>query len=169
MSFGKPGRNKEVAAMTVQLTGRKVLELFCTAREAERSVDFALLAEWPDFLEYYSAEKVARVVGLVERLRDLLPAEMQDVAARSREEICRRVLGPGPVRLLFGRWLARIQKTWGCRAQEIVFGIATLERLLQALKSTDRPSQDALIALRMDMYTCEYVIECRCHGLPGLA
>lgn len=155
--------------MWTRLSARTVLELFCVARQAERSVDKVLGNEWSEFVDYYSPEKVERIESLITHLRCLLPTDALVASPADRDAIGDGVPTPGMITVFIVQWFAAMRKTWRFRGQELGFMAATLESVLRALKSPHPPTQEALIALRMNLYTCEVVIECRCYGLPGLA
>jgi hypothetical protein len=154
--------------MWTRLSARTVLELFCVARQAERSVDRILGFEWGELIEYYTPEKVERIESLLTTLRSLLPEGAVATRGADRDEIGDGVPLPGRITVFLLQWFAPLRKIWRFRSQELAFVAAVLGRLLRALKSPVRPPQEALITLRRDLWMCEYVIECRCYGLPGL-
>ena len=56
---------------------RFAIELYCYAREAERSVHFATRGsdQWTLFREYYSSEKMEAVNRVVQELKGLIPLD----------------------------------------------------------------------------------------------
>jgi hypothetical protein len=137
------------------------------AREAERSVDAVLGNKWSELTDYYQP-KTAALTSLTASLQNLLPRQAGSPRSLTGEEIGRAVSPPGLVAVLFGSWIARWKSTWRFSDREVAFLISTLNTLLEFLKKPESPSREELIALRRELYVCEYLIECRCHGLPEL-
>jgi hypothetical protein len=155
--------------MWISVPKQLVLQMFCYSREAERSVDATLFAHWWELREYYAAEKRAAIAQLTAKLRDTLSNACLASPRLTRNEIWPK---PSPlgqlIRVLFGRWIAPWKKAWRFPSQEIRFIVSNLTTVLSFLEAGDRPANQALIDLRMDLYTGEYLIEWRCHGLPEL-
>ncbi len=147
-----------------------VLQMFCYSREAERSVDATLFAHWWELREYYTAAKRAAIAQLTARLQDTLPDACLASPVMTRDEIWPK---PSPLgelfRALFGRWIAPWKTAWRFPSQEIRFIASNLTTVLSFLEAANRPANQALIDLRMDLNAGEHLIECRCHGLPELA
>jgi hypothetical protein len=137
------------------------------AREAERSVDAVLGNKWSELVDYYQ-DKIGVLASWATCLRILLPSQAAPSRPPSREDIGRAVSPPGLFSVLFGRWIASWKSTWRFSDRELAFFISTLNTLLEFLKAPESPPREELIAVRRDLYVCQYVIDCRCHGLPEL-
>src|SRR5262245_20775937 len=127
--------------MWTRLSARTVLELFCVARQAERSVDRILCGAWNELVEYYTSEKVERIESLFSALHSLLPEEAAATLPGDGEKIANRLSLPGMIILSLLQWFAPLRKTWRFRSQEMAFMTAVLDRLLRALRSPVRPAQ----------------------------
>jgi hypothetical protein len=155
--------------MHVRLSRPFILEFYCLARQAERSVHRALPNPWPEFQAYYNDQKRQAITGMCRRLSALLPDEDNLPALRSAEDLEKELAPAGPIselgRYLYGMVFGRIRKSWSFSADEIRFFITQLSTLLQLLQEENRPSQEALIALRMDLCYCQLIVSQRCPGM----
>ncbi len=155
--------------MRVRLDKETVLRLYCSCREAERSVHRALADPWPEFRAYYGAEKRAEIAGLIERAGPLLGRLGPCPTPPADEEIEWLSTALGYFfRACFGRWLARWEKRWSFDQKEVCYLAATLARLLRLLDNTEKPAPQTLIELRRTFFLCSRVIGRRCHGLREL-
>ncbi|MBV9123166.1 MAG: hypothetical protein JO112_07405 [Planctomycetes bacterium] len=141
-----------------------IIELYCFSRQAERSVDAALLAPWSEFRAYYGPDKISALALLILKLQSLLPYPFP----RSEEDITPTVVAPGLFKVLLGPWIARWKKKWTFSCQEIALLACTLQTLVNIVKKPLPPDLQFLIRLRMDFWTCEYIIESRCYGMREL-
>jgi hypothetical protein len=153
--------------MWIPIPKELIIQLYCYSRQAERSVDAALWTTWAELRDYYGEEKLAAIRLLIGKLRSLSPTSAASPPS-SGEEITKAVSSPSLFRVLFGGWIAAWKKVYLFTHREISFMAVTLNCLFHTLRATDRPTNEALIALRMDLHACEYLIECRCYGLPQL-
>ena len=154
--------------MWVQLSRKTVVRIYCYCREGERSVDAALWTPWPELTNYYGAQRIAAIRQTIEELERSL-GDRQGCSCRRRDELTQRAPTPGLLRVLFGKWFGQTKTAWPLLPQEIQFFASSLLRLLQFLSIPEKPSQEELINLRMDLHACQYLVECRCYGLPELA
>ena len=152
----------------VELSRPFIVQLYCVARQAERSVHVALYAHWLTLKAYYSGERQAMVRSVRDYLRERLDHQRPTRSHANRDEMLQEVSEPGSMRYLLGPWIARWKNNWTFSVDALTFIADTLEHLLDFLERCEQPDRDALIALRTDCWACEYLIECRCHGLAEL-
>lgn len=152
--------------MKRQLDRMTAIRLYGYLRQAERSVDYVLAApsQWPALLKYYSADARSNLGSLLDRLRAL--------GAGGRGHWTRDTVFQITFASLLSRcvcWLLRSRKTgWSFPERELSFFATTLASLLALLETKTRPETEDLVSLRMDLYTCEYVIQYRLAGVPEL-
>lgn len=152
----------------VKLTRSPIIQLYCVVRQAERSVDAALFAPWRELTAYYEGERAALARLVLDNLRQLLRGCGSEVRYTHRDEMLRDVAAPGLIRHLSGPWVARLKKRWAFSSRTLGFVAATLQAFLDLLNAIQQPARESLISLRMDLWACEYMIECRCHGFAEL-
>jgi hypothetical protein len=152
----------------VNLTRQFVVQVYCLARQAERSVDASLFTPWSDLATYYKEERTARLRDVLSGLQALLEGMEMPLFQGSREEMLRNVTGPGLIGYLSGPCVARWKKRWTFAPKELSFVAATFQAFLRLLQTSQQPTREALIALRMDFWTCEHIIKCRCHGMAEI-
>jgi hypothetical protein len=151
--------------MKVILNKETILCLYCCCREAERSVHRALDAKWEDFQNYYSGAKTTCIIEVIKGLFKLVSPGHITPFLPNREEACATVSEPGIIRYYLGKWIARRKRSWSFPTPQIHFLALTLNTLMTLLTTRCKPTSTQLISLRMDLCACEYIIECRCHGL----
>lgn len=154
--------------MDIPLEKSFAVKLFCYCRQAARSVHRGLGGSWPALIEYYQGDRGASIQQLLQELTRLLAPDSLAQPRCSRQEIGRGLPAIGLFRVLLGRWLARRKTIWPFRREEIQFMASTLTSFLGTLQAPIKPEDDSLIALRMDLNTCEAVVEARCYGVPEL-
>jgi len=152
----------------INLATQFVIQVYCLARQAERSVDAVLFAPWADLATYYEGERTARLRNTLGSLKSLVEGQQTGSAYGSREEVLRNIASPGLIGRLAGPWVARRKRRWPFSPYELCFVAATLENFLRLLQTSKEPAREALISLRMDFWACEFLIESRCHGLSEL-
>jgi len=154
--------------MKIKIARAFLLRLYCYTHQAYRSVAFALGADWSEFLEFYRGERLEELNRLVAdgyRLIDRLGLSRKSVP---KAEVARTIRPLGIVRYFLGPYLASWKSHWQFSGEEFTFMVATLVALVSVLETGTRPSQEALISLRMDLCFCESVIQERCHGLAEI-
>jgi hypothetical protein len=154
--------------MRIRLDKELVLKVYCLCREAERSVHRALDANWSDFQEYYKDTKTRQIRLVVESLYDLLGPAYAHLDPPPDEDLERFISPPGIFRFYFGKWLASRKRWWFFPHQSILFLAYHLDSLVSLLSVQEKPDSAHLITLRRAFGACEYIIECRCHGLEEL-
>ena len=150
------------------LPRRFVVQVYCLARQAERSLDAALFAPWSELAAYFTGERAARLNDVLGGLVNHLQSEGMTLPRTGREEVVRTVKTPGLIRHLSGPHLARWKKQWAFSRQQLCFIAGAFQSFLYLLKAGPEPARETIISLRMDFWACEYLIECRCHGMPEL-
>jgi hypothetical protein len=143
-----------------------VLKFFCLARQAERSIDFALSSQrqWDLLRQYYDSARLGILESAVDSLRTLLP---QAAAPASRDAAYRlRVFWvlTYPVRII----LNRFRTTWSFRETELQFILQTFQAVIDILKRREKPESPRLVQARMDLHACEVIIERKLIGLPEI-
>ena len=152
--------------MRVYLDKHFLLTAFCCSRQAERSVDRVIVdsEKWAQLREYYDSNKRRILTALVGRFRELgLP---QPPPSLHREHFANRA--PGGLLGCVPRLLNRLKSRWGFSADELSFISSTLRRFVRTLEDTVTPGPSSAVDLRMDLYACEWIIETRIMGAPGL-
>jgi hypothetical protein len=158
----------------IKLPKELVVRTYCCCREAERSLDAALplWLPWEEFTAYYAGERAAALRTLLVRLGGSLPLGLAAAPSPSWEEVIRYLAPPGPVAELFdeliGKRIRGRQRAFGFLPQEVQYIIGRLAALADLLVKKERPQQQDLIAMRMDLFACQRLIDCRCHGLAEL-
>jgi hypothetical protein len=152
--------------MTTRFSRTTALKLFCSFREAERSVHHALTcrSQWPLFLAYYGEAKQRRIAELLKLLHDA--GAVQD------SSVCRQSLLNDSMVTFTRRiaaWLVNpLRHSWSFSRQETSFFAATFEHLLRLLRQFTAPPQENLIDLRFDCLACHTLIEGKLAGLPEI-
>jgi hypothetical protein len=152
----------------IKLGKQFILRLYCYTYQAERSVGFALGANWAEFLEYYSGERIGGLKQLSEEIQEVLARNGLNRAPVTREEAARVVPSVNLFRYLLGPSINRRRAYWSLCDTEIRFMSSRLNELVGVLSSDQRPAPDTLISLRMDLCLCRSAIEIHCYGLPEI-
>lgn len=152
----------------IQLPRRLIVRCYALCREAERSVDRALVsASWSDLVAYYH-EKIETIEQTREQLASMMPESATAQAPPDQEEVFRNHRPWALFRAVLGKWVAARSEWWAFPCPEVQFLVSKLHSLTDLLRERDRPAQGALIRLRMDLFDCQRVIDRRCQGLPEL-
>jgi hypothetical protein len=154
--------------MNVILSSENIVELYCICRQAERSVHRALGWHWEAFRAYYGAERQTYLEAWERKLVDLVGPGSQWHSFANRDALVAQVRKPGFFRVIFGAWFANRRRTWSFSPAEIAFAARVLYSLIDVIGQALRPADQHLIDLRMDLWACEYLLDCRCHGLSRL-
>jgi len=152
--------------MRVQLTKEFALKLYCRIRQAERSIDFAIGSsqQWDLLRDYYTEVKRRELFEIAQWLKSVLPAT-QPIPPRDYF---------GKIRLAYVLLLPlsvlmnRVRRRWRFAGDELLFLAASVDSVLTALSWESVPPPAFLIALRMDLFMCEHIIEKRLAGVPEL-
>ena len=152
--------------MRVEIDRGFALKLYCYARQAERSVDFALTGpgQWTLLREYYTPERRQALNALGERLRPIVPSD-QPVLPREhfgKADFIWLLLRP--ITLI----LNHAKRTWRFAHTEVRFLTATFDSLLETLSKSSPPPASLLIELRMNLLMCEWIIARRLEGVTEL-
>ena len=153
--------------MRISLDRRTVIELYCTCRQAERSLHRACDPNnaWSKLQAYYDKIRRDAVQRLLGRILARLPVACQVTPPPDMNQV---TAAPTSWRKLFGPYLARWTKDWWFPGQEVGFIAAKLEGLLTLLCSPARPEAELLIGRRQEMLACQLIIDARCVGLREL-
>jgi hypothetical protein len=150
--------------MAIRVKKQEALRFFCLARQAERSIDFAISSErqWDMLRQYYEGERLGRLESAVEVLRAITPtvgtAPPRDQAFRGTV----RWLLAYPARIVLNRFRA----AWRCQETELSFILQTFQNVTDLLKRRKKPEAGTLVQTRMDLHACEVIIERKLVGLP---
>ncbi len=142
------------------------LKLFCSFREAERSVHHALTcrSQWVRFVAYYGEAKQRRIADLIGLLHDA--GAVPDKSA-CRESLLRDNIVTFVCRIT--AWLVNpLRESWAFSAKENSFFAATFEHLLNILRHSTPPPQEELIDLRFDCLGCHTLIERKLVGVAEI-
>jgi hypothetical protein len=155
-----------IQVVSLQISKNLAIRAFAYAREAERSVDYSCRGEgqWGLFQEYYAPTKQAGLREVVNQLKPLIPSAPPVLERQrfSKFVVPWFLLRPFAV-------LARQQKTtWRFPLDEIVFLHQTFQCLIEMLPLQPAPPSLTLINLRMDFWTCQYLIRRRLYGVPQI-
>jgi hypothetical protein len=152
--------------MPVGMDHTSVLRIYCLARQAERSIDFALHSQeqWELFRQYYDEARLRRLYDLVRELETSTPNGSASISSDQIPGITPSWVLSYPL-----RWLVnRIRITWMFSATEIRYISHVLRTFIEVTGSVVRPGLKDLVQLRMDLYVAELVIEKKLTGLSSL-
>jgi hypothetical protein len=153
----------------INLPRHFVVEFYCLARQAERSLDAVLFAPWPEFAAYYKGERASRVRDILGGLQSPLQSKKMAPLHVQRDEVLRHVKAPGLIAHLSGPYRGRWRKVWAFSGIEVAFVAAAFHALLHLLEENIAPAKETIVSLRMDFWAAQYLVQCRCHGMPELA
>jgi hypothetical protein len=152
--------------MTVEIHKKLAIQLFACARQAERSVAFAQLGpdQWALLRDYYRHEKREYVREVVSQLEQFIPspAPLIDRNTFFKGTFVRLLRRP------FIRLTNHSRLKWRFTHNEIIFIRQTLNCLVGMLPLQPVPPALTLFNLRMDCFTCKYIIDTHLHGTPEL-
>ena len=153
---------------SIKLPRPTIIRVYAFCREGERSVDAALHAPWQQLTEYYDVRKRTAIRQTLDQLRSLVPNAPSGPLSPGDVQL-RHLDAPGPWRVLLRLAMAPWKKTWAFSDADIRFLASRLQALLDCLKNEERPEQQALVALRMDLFDCQWVIGRHYYGRAELA
>jgi hypothetical protein len=160
--------------MRISLDKTFVLELYCYSYQGERSIHFALGREWAELLDYYRDARIDGLKSVAHRLNALISkyglgtfvSRVQEPG--SRKAAPARELVVHLYRHSFGKWLGPWKSHWYFSDRELGFMAAALNDLVSMLESGSRPSQEEIVALRMDLCQSRSTIEDHCYAVPEI-
>src|SRR5262249_22216779 len=144
----------------------EALKLFCLARQAERSIDFALSSErqWDLLRHYYHSERLGMLECAVESLRGLAPAAATPISTDQAFRLRLWWILTYPARKL----LNRVRAFWRFKETELKFILQTFQSVIDSLRRRHKPNARTLVQLRMELLTCQLIIERKMVGLPQI-
>jgi len=154
--------------MDIYLDRTTLVKSCCYCRQAARSLHRGHADSWDGLRAYYDAARSRAVAELIEELSAMLPASMRNQPPPDRSAIGQRLPKLGLLEYLFGAWLSRRKTRWKVPSLEIHYIATRLSAFLQVLERTSKPDADLLIGLRMDLTSCEFILERRGYGLPEI-
>jgi hypothetical protein len=152
--------------MTIQIDKALALETYAYARQAERSVDFAIgsVSQWESLRQYYTGPRRDGLVKLVGRLRGLVRSNSV-IPTRDRFYKQRWTT---LIALPFMAIINQTKSAWRFSEGELVFFAEHLGNLLEILPSGEPPPRAGLIDLRMNLFMCQWIIERHLFGVSEL-
>jgi hypothetical protein len=155
----------EVRLDMALLSKKMALLLFCSFRQAERSVHFAHSSpsQWLEFVAYYHG-KQPHIANAIAMLRDA--GAVQDSVPRRHMLAESSLLSVA--RSITGLLCNRLKRSWSFSVDELSFFSATLERLRRILRHPVLPASEELIELRLDCFECHYLIGRKLFGVPEI-
>jgi hypothetical protein len=157
---------KACRKMTVEIPKKLAIQLFAYAREAERSVDFSYMGpdQWVLLQDYYGPGKQAALREIVDQLKPLIPSYPPLLA---RDQFFKGTL-TWILRRPFIR-LANLSKLkWRFSRNEIIFINQAFKCLLDIVPLRPVPPALTLVNMRLDLFTCECIIQRRLDGIPEI-
>lgn len=152
--------------MKIEIDKSFALKLYSYARQAERSVDFAIASstQWARLLQYYASERQEGLHAIAQRLRCEIKNNGPVPARRHFEsvDLVRIVLLP------LTHLVNQTRRAWHFAHDEAHFISATFDSFIKTLSSMANPPEQCLIELRMDLFMCELIIERHLYGVPEL-
>ena len=151
--------------MTIGIKKIEALKFFCLARQAERSIDFALSCQrqWDLLRQYYEAGRLNRLESAVKSLQALIPGAARPYAtADTAFRISAWWILTYPARLIFNRF----RVSWRFQEAEAQFIVRTFESAVALLRQRQKPDAQLLVLMRMDLHACEVIIERKLAGVP---
>jgi len=150
--------------MAISIRKWEALSFFCLARQAERSIDFALSSErqWDLLRKYYDSARLEMLESAVESLLTVTPAA---AAPASRDQAFRVSLYwvlAYPARII----LNRFRSSWRFQETDLQFILQTFQSVIDFLRRRQKPEARSLVQTRMDLHACEVIIERKLVGLP---
>ncbi len=155
--------------MSIKMEKDLILRIYCLARQADRSISFALRSSWESFREFYDDDRVNSLKTMV----NLLPSiALPSIAQKAVPPITRGIVGDLTLfRVLSMPWKAlfnRIRTSWRFRPIEVQLIRQVFDALVDHIQSPEKPDLRVLVQLRLDLCACEWLIEHKLFGLPIL-
>jgi hypothetical protein len=152
--------------MSIRLDNNLAQRIYCLARQAERSVDFALASarQWELFRQYYDDSRRGRILDLV-RVLEPLVANRQGLISRDQ------IPGITASWVLFYpiRWLLNhFQSKCTFSETELIYIVIVFRAFVQATDTTPQPDPTSLVQLRMDLQVVEEIIQMKLTGITSL-
>ena len=152
--------------MTAEIHKKLAIQLFAYAREAERSVDFSTQGsdQWALLQNYYGSAKQRALREVVDQLKPLIPSYPPLL---HRDQFSKGAF-LSLLRLPFVRLANSTKRNWRFSRNEIIFIHQCFQCLIDTLPLQQAPPALLLVNMRMDFFTCEYIIKTRLHGVPEI-
>lgn len=153
--------------MGVRVAKDLALRTYAVARQAERSIDFALgsQSQWDLLREYYRDGRLGFVRDILSAFR-ALKADCPSSMAREQFatiDVCWALSFP------LRRFLNRFRSRWRFTRAETGFICGGFAILAEVLTRADQPDAKHLVELRMNLSTCQRIIHKHLVGVPELA
>jgi hypothetical protein len=146
----------------IYLSKNTILMLFCSFRQAERSVHNAqsFPKQWAEFVAYYDIARRTQIAELIGVLKaaGATQDETLDLSVKAQSALF------SIVRCAANALCNQFKSHWSFSVQELSFFCRTLERLIGALQK-DFPDQENLISIRLACFQCRHLIARRLIGL----
>lgn len=147
--------------MRIRLTKQQLVNLFACLRQAERSLDAALRADWSSFREWYDAGRREFLEEQASMLRGHLPADaLQEAAAH---EICSDLW-----LVLVRGTMNRFRRTWRIERAEIREMVEALCAVRACIDERTRPTDEQLVQLRLRVAACRQQLGFRLFGVAAV-
>lgn len=153
--------------MKIMVQKKLALQLYCLARQGERSIDFGLqsLPMWSEMREFFDGRRRSRLELAERTVLRLLPEG--NLPLSTRDEIPDRTAHLFPIYV--GRLaLNRFRSRWRFPVREVAFLARTFKSLVSVLQSPEKPDTNALVNLRLDLAACQWIIAGRLMGVSTL-
>jgi hypothetical protein len=158
---------KGVLRMGERVSRDLAIRTYAVARQAERSIDFALgsQSQWDSLREYYRDERLGFVRDILCAFRAL---KADCPSSMAREPFTTIDVGWAlsfPLR----RFVNRFRSSWRLTRVETGFICGALTALAEVLTRAHQPDAKHLVKLRMDLSACQRIIHKHLVGVPELA
>jgi hypothetical protein len=143
-----------------------VLRIYCLARQAERSIDFALASpeQWELFRQYYDETRLGMLHGLVRELETSSPNGSTSIKRDQIPGITLSWVLSYPMRWLLNQFRIR----WAFSDEEMIYITLVFRAFIKVTGAITQPDPKHLVQLRMDLYVAEKIIEKKLTGLSSL-
>lgn len=147
--------------MKIRLTKQEIVALFACLRQAERSLDAALRADWQSFRAWYEAGRREFLEEQASMLRVHLPADAPPDAAA--QDVCSDLW-----LVLVRGTLNRVRRTWRFEPPQIRALFEALCAIRACIDEPTRPPDEQLVQLRLRIAACRQQLEFRLFGVAAL-
>jgi hypothetical protein len=152
--------------MPMRIDHRSVLRIYCLARQAERSIDFALASQeqWELFRQYYDETRLRMLHDLVQELETSIPNGSTPILRDQIPGITFSWVLSYPMRWL----LNQIRIKWTLSDDEMTYISLVFRAFIKVTGYATQPDPEDLVRLRMDLSVAEEIIEKKLTGLSSL-
>ena len=150
--------------MAISISKQEALRFYCLARQAERSIDFALSSErqWDLLRQYYDSARLGMLESAVGSLRALTPAAAGPIPKEQAFRVGAGWVLTYPARIVLNRFRA----CWRFQETELQFIQQTFQTVIDLLKRRQKPDAPTLVETRMDLHACEVMMARKLVGRP---